>query len=342
MSVGLKAPFPWFGGKSRASPLIWERFGRVANYVEPFAGSLAVLLANPEPPRTETVNDADGFVANFWRAVSRDGESVARWADGPVNEADLHARHRWLVARRAELLEALEADPDFHDVKIAGWWVWGVSCWIGSGWCSTPEPSRKRPSQGRGVHRTKPETNGLGGRGVHGVGLGRQIPVLRDSGTGVHAASRSSRLEEVFDELQARLRPVRVVCGDWSRVMGPSVIYGNGISGIVLDPPYGSNADRTSRLYAEDCLQVAEDVRTWALEHGDDPCLRIALCGYEGEHEMPPEWEEVAWKANGGYGNRSVKGQENARRERVWFSPHCLRPGSFGPLFDDLKAEETA
>lgn len=40
----LRAPFPWFGGKSRAAPLIWEALGDVRNYVEPFAGSLAVLL----------------------------------------------------------------------------------------------------------------------------------------------------------------------------------------------------------------------------------------------------------------------------------------------------------
>lgn len=40
--AALKAPFPWFGGKSRVAPLIWARFGEVRNYVEPFAGSLAV------------------------------------------------------------------------------------------------------------------------------------------------------------------------------------------------------------------------------------------------------------------------------------------------------------
>jgi site-specific DNA-adenine methylase len=43
----MKAPFPWFGGKSRAAHLVWERFGNVPNYVEPFAGSLAVLLSRP-------------------------------------------------------------------------------------------------------------------------------------------------------------------------------------------------------------------------------------------------------------------------------------------------------
>jgi hypothetical protein len=40
--------------------------------------------------------------------------------------------------------------------------------------------------------------------------------------------------------------------------------------------------------------------------------------------------ECVAWKARGGYGSqRSIanrKGVDNATRERIWFSPHCL-PG---------------
>jgi DNA adenine methylase len=66
----LRAPFPWFGGKSRAAALIWERLGPVANYVEPFAGSLAVLLGRPHPPRIETVNDRDAYLANFWRALA--------------------------------------------------------------------------------------------------------------------------------------------------------------------------------------------------------------------------------------------------------------------------------
>jgi hypothetical protein len=56
--------------------------------------------------------------------------------------------------------------------------------------------------------------------------------------------------------------------------------------------------------------------------------MRIALCGYEGEHEMPPEWECVSWKARGGYGNQRSEGDnENAKKERIYFSPACLRPG---------------
>lgn len=122
----LKAPFPWFGGKSRVAGLVWDHFGNVPNYVEPFAGSLAVLLGRPSEPKTETVNDADCYLANFWRALANDPEAVARFADWPVNEADLESRHLWLV-NQPEFRERMKTDPGYYDVKIAGWRVWKPS-----------------------------------------------------------------------------------------------------------------------------------------------------------------------------------------------------------------------
>lgn len=115
----LKAPFPWFGGKSKVSTIVWERFGNVPNYVEPFFGSGAILLGRPGSPGIETINDKDGFVSNFWRSVVYAPEETAQWADWPVNENDLHARHIWLVQRRDELVSKLEGDPDYYDAKIA-------------------------------------------------------------------------------------------------------------------------------------------------------------------------------------------------------------------------------
>src|SRR5690348_2738325 len=115
----LTAPFPWFGGKRRAAPLIWPRFGAVDNYVEPFAGSLAVLLAAPAPIATETVNDRDAYIANFWRAVQRDPAAVEQWCHYPVSEADLHARHVWLL-EQVDFRERMLTDPHFFDAKIAG------------------------------------------------------------------------------------------------------------------------------------------------------------------------------------------------------------------------------
>jgi hypothetical protein len=43
----LKAPFPYAGGKSRVASMVWERFGNVANYIEPFAGSSPRFFAGP-------------------------------------------------------------------------------------------------------------------------------------------------------------------------------------------------------------------------------------------------------------------------------------------------------
>src|SRR4051812_36697157 len=133
----LRAPFPWFGGKRRVAEAVWRRLGDVPNYVEPFFGSGAVLFGRPHPARIETVNDRDAYLSNFWRAVHHAPEVVARWADWPVNEADLHARHRWLVDQ-ADFRERMLTHPEYFDAKIAGWWVWGICQWIGSGWCSQP------------------------------------------------------------------------------------------------------------------------------------------------------------------------------------------------------------
>lgn len=97
------------------------------------------------------------------------------------------------------------------------------------------------------------------------------------------------------------------------------VIHPGNPTGILLDPPY----DDGNMSYAAGGRGISAAVREWAIAHGDDPRLRIALCGYEGEHEMPDNWAVHAWKAKGGYG-KSDQAKANARRERIWFSPHCL------------------
>lgn len=309
----LKAPFPWFGGKSRAAPLIWERLGNVPNYVEPFAGSLAVLFGRPSPPRIETINDKDGFVANVWRSIQADPEGTAAHADWPSNECDLHARHLWLKARREALSARLMADPGYYDVQIAGWWLWGIAQWIGGGWCGEGVPILQK------------------GEGVQGVS--RQRLHLGDAGNGVSRKAKRETIQAWFLALQARLRHVRVCCGEWDRVMGPSATAHHGMTGVVLDPPYSAAEDRDMTLYAEESHDVAHAVRAWCLAHGANPLLRIVLCGYGDVHDalLAQGWRQVAWRANGGMGNRSDgRGRENKYRERLWCSPACLdeRQGS--------------
>jgi DNA adenine methylase len=343
----LKAPFPWFGGKSRVADIVWERFGDVPNYIEPFFGSGAVLLGRDSDPGTETINDLDCMVANFWRALKNDPEAVAWYADSPVNEADQHARHLWLCSQE-EFREQMKVDPEYYDAKIAGWWVWGQCIWIGSGWCSVQLPhlgnagrgvNRQRPhlgNAGTGVHRKLPH---LGDAGEDQCSpLNQKRPHLGNAGTGINRTVQSPLLD-YMQRLAERLRKVRVCCGDWERICGPSVTFKHGITGVFLDPPYADTAGRQDDLYASDSSDVAHDVRRWAIENGSNSELRIALCGYDGEHDMPDNWECVAWKSRGGYGSQGDgTGRDNADRERIWFSPHC-RQGNQRGLFESLEME---
>lgn len=153
--------------------------------------------------------------------------------------------------------------------------------------------------------------SGAAGRAIHGSGLGNGA-VLR-----------------WFSDLQVRLRRVRVVCGDWARVVTPAVTYGIGLTGVFLDPPYSAEAGRDKYIYSSEDLEVAHVVRAWCVENGDNPALRIALCGYQGEHDELEAigWEVHAWRAQGGYANQnqSGRGMNNRTRERIWFSPHCIK-----------------
>lgn len=172
-----RAPWPYYGGKSKAAPLIWPRLGNPRNFVDPFMGSLAILLNRPgwrsDVDWIETVNDKDGYVSNFYRAIQAAPDEVAHYADWPVNENDLHARHAWLVAQRGELVPRLEGNPDYYDARIAGYWAWGLSCWIGTGFCS-----------GEGAWHVEDEKLVKSARDGNGVTVG-QLPHLGDAGKGV-------------------------------------------------------------------------------------------------------------------------------------------------------------
>ncbi len=314
MAEPLMAPFPYWGGKSSVASIVWERLGDVVNFVEPFFGSGAVLLARPadHDGKIETVNDLDGMIANFWRAVAADPDAVAHYADWPVNENDLTARHIWLVHRKDELQTRLEGDPDFYDARIAGYWCWGMCCWIGSGFCSGEGPWTS--VDGQLVHL-----------GDAGQGVNRKRVLITNDGVGV--TRNSGGIYDWMQRLSDRLRRVRVCCGDWSRVCGPTPTIKQGLTGVFLDPPYGEG--RTADLYRVDSLRVAEDVRRWAIEWGEHPLMRICVAGYEAPgYDFPPSWECVRWKARGGYGSQGDgDARENSRRERLWFSPGCIKPG---------------
>lgn len=308
----LAAPFPYFGGKSLACSTVWQAFGDVDNYVEPFCGSAAMLLGAPDGKRVETINDADGFIANFWRAVSKDDAAVAEALDWPTNETDLFARHIWLVQQSEGLLARLHADPDYYDARIAGWWAWGACNWIGSGWCS-----------GKGPWTL---VDGAVVRNA-GQGVNRKLPHL--------SAGRGAFIRDWLAELGTRLRDVRVACGDWQRVVADSVTVRHGTTAVFLDPPYTKGA----MDYAAGGVggALASEVRMWCAENGRRKGLRIVLCGHAGEHDelLSRGWTTRKWNARKGYATTS-DAVENSASETLWVSPACMAEK---PEISDLFAE---
>jgi DNA adenine methylase len=105
-------PFAYYGGKTRIADRIVALLPRHEHYVEPFAGSLAVLLAKPRSAH-ETVNDLDGDLVTFWRVLRNRPDDLARvcaltphgraehqaaYQDGDAELGDLErARRVWVL-----------------------------------------------------------------------------------------------------------------------------------------------------------------------------------------------------------------------------------------------------
>lgn len=327
----MKAPFPYFGGKSSVAVDVWERLGAPAQYIEPFCGSAAVLLSAPRPASLEVVCDASGYIANFWRAVKHQPVAVAQWADYPVSHIDLGARHIWLIAQRERVGEALQ-DCDWPgDAKVAGWWLWGQCCWIGSGWCEWTGNGRapdKKPNVNAGFGGGV-GINAIGqvphatsaGMGIQAIG---QVPHASDAGRGELLTSAGRTAWRWLHKLADRLERVRVVHGDWTRCLNNH--FGGADTAIFLDPPYRSY----EKLYG-DATPVADAVEAWARDHAD---LRIALCGHVGDYDLPG-WDAVEWSR----GRFTYSGNKTTDKECVWYSPACLSARA-PDLFSALDPED--
>lgn len=337
-----KTPFPWFGGKRHASPLVWELLGDVDHYVEPFAGGMAVLLNRPHPCNrpyfSETVNDLDGLLVNAWRSIAYSPDTTAEAASWPVSEADKLARQIELLRWRDEVaLDHLAGDPFWHDPRMGGWWLWAVAVQIGAfagdgPWTADRETGRivkqaRGPTREPGVARARPHLVN-NGQGVNNAGL--REPGVLDGFGGYHPITMP-RLRLWFAHLAARLRHVRIVNGDWSRVMTTGAaqtlpVRQGGHCGFFIDPPYAADI-RTKGLYAHDG-DITADVRAWCRANGDNPKYRIVLAGFDTEHGelesagwVAHEWFEDGWLRGG---MAQINGEHQQQRERLWASPHCL------------------
>ena len=71
----MKSVLRYSGAKNRLAPWICEYIPKHDVYLEPFAGSLAVLFNKPKS-HIETVNDLDGEITNFFRVLRDRGSEL--------------------------------------------------------------------------------------------------------------------------------------------------------------------------------------------------------------------------------------------------------------------------
>lgn len=93
-------PICYFGGKTLSAQWLISQMPPHRHYVEPYAGSLAVLLAKAPVPM-ETVNDLDGEIVAWWRVLR----------DRP---ADLERVCALTPHARAEHADSYSPVPDDH------------------------------------------------------------------------------------------------------------------------------------------------------------------------------------------------------------------------------------
>ena len=289
--------FPYVGGKYTIAPEINRRFGEVDTRIDAFTGSSSWILASP-PVKHEIVNDLDGYVVNYLRAVKYAPDEVARHLDFPRAELELVARHHYVRDRLPELIAKLGGDPDYYDPVLAARWAYVMA------------------------HKYDPSLNKSGGWLVHDGrliyerGAGRIRGSLNSRPSLLARLVKERRVSEYVAALSERLRNVCIFWNDFVVVAGKAKQPEFGVVGILLDPPYPRHLHNYD--YDTDGADVWHRAARWAVSNGDNPRLRIAVCGYndaESDALFPSGWARFVWR-------RSGIGQ-NKDRECIWFSPHC-------------------
>lgn len=310
LSKQLIPPFTYLGGKRDIADEVWRRFGHdIANYIEPFAGGLSVLLARPIndirdlKKYRELANDSNLLLLNFWRTIQQDDiEKLISTVDFPPHEVALLSRRKEMIKKLWDLYEKL-LDDKFYDSELAGYWLYIAREWIGN----RPDDPDEVP----------------------------EMKMVRAKATGFLGES----LEEHLTFLQSRTKDIRFFAGYWRRPLISDTQSTNiGTTGVFLDPPYlntehyyGGNPRENTEGSINDPkykIKIADEVREWAIEYGELKDYRIAYCGYEHQHDgkFPENWSKCVWKNASGYKSQKKdrSGNEVPNVETVWFSPNCL------------------
>lgn len=132
MGGGKYRALPYYGGKRGNGKAEWIAgllpWDKVSCYVEPFAGMAGVLLARP-PVKVEMLNDLNGRVVNWWRAVRDTPDEFGwlvsntprsrdefQWALTAVDDPDLPPLRRAL-AFHIQICQSINTGDNVHSPR---------------------------------------------------------------------------------------------------------------------------------------------------------------------------------------------------------------------------------
>lgn len=131
----LKPPIPYYGSKQRLAPWIASLLPSHRVYVEPFAGSAAVLFAKTPSP-VEVINDVDGNVVTFFQVLRDREQELARalrltpYARAEYLAADLDTQDIGEVERARRFF--VRATQSFNGAGTGRWAGWSSGIRNGS------------------------------------------------------------------------------------------------------------------------------------------------------------------------------------------------------------------
>ena len=256
----------------------------------------------------------------------------------------------------------MHIDPDWYDVRMAGWWCWMVSNAIDMGRMAYPTEkmtknynAAMKAAQGfvldwenenirshfpdiEGQKKDRPHVSGSIGvmSKTRKVGSGQWPHAYGDKGVMANK-SRNNLLEWMY-ELAARIEHYIVLCKEWHEIVSSRTVLNtvpseSSYSALFLDPPYDLGEDeRESNLYSVDDTNIAAAVRQWLFTPQErdgikpwyHPRLRIILCAYEGDHAPIPDSTVYQWEQPDGYYVQRTSLKSWDKREILICNPACV------------------
>jgi site-specific DNA-adenine methylase len=277
---------------------VWELFDseKTKVYIEPFAGSGAVLFSRPFVHGYEVINDKDINLLNLYRAIKYKPEELVFYLHNLKSAIDASS-YKLYIKNNPLQLDEFAKDPEFCSPKMAGYFC----LWLSA-------------SLGDINHVQRPET---------------VISLTNKGAFTVPMWKKKEALTAWIFALRKRLDKVELLCTDWKKCLTDAhtlrsgALYADTVASVFLDPPY----DKYEFMYKHNKKTISSEVRDWCKDVAKHDLIRVILCGYENEHDELLDYGYVKYAGKSANTNSKGRGTKNSKspssKEFLWASASC-------------------